>query len=186
MMPATAGCNPVGAASQISRSAPPSPLSMPPSSLSNWLQPKWLPCAAPTRALGADRGPGEDLAAARDAARFSDRWIGAVPNYTRGRAYRAARRRTRGMRPTGQRLRAPGRADDAGALDAVCAEVSTNDDGVSEDHESARQLLIQLEHRVCPTVPSQGTGPSAEEVATAIRAAPVVARAAAATLAGMV
>ncbi|WP_186782520.1 hypothetical protein [Streptomyces sp. CBG9] len=71
------------------------------------------------------------------------------------------------------------------ALDAVCADLSTHDAGVAEDHESTRRLLIQLKDRVCPTVPSQGTGPSAEEVATAIRADPEVARAAAAALAGM-
>ncbi|MBF4138208.1 hypothetical protein [Streptomyces albidoflavus] len=69
------------------------------------------------------------------------------------------------------------------ALDAVCTDLSTHDPEVTEDHTSTRRLLTELEDRVCPTIPSQSAGPSAEEVVTAIRANPAVARAAAAALA---
>ncbi|MEU6618970.1 hypothetical protein [Streptomyces parvus] len=69
------------------------------------------------------------------------------------------------------------------ALRAVCADLATNDAEVAQDYASTQALLARLENRVCRTVPAQGAGPSAEEVAAAIRADPAVARAAAAALA---
>ncbi|MFD4320503.1 hypothetical protein [Streptomyces sp. NPDC058548] len=68
------------------------------------------------------------------------------------------------------------------ALKAVCADFATHDEGVAEEYASAQTFLTELEERVCRTVPVQG-GPSAEEVAAAIRADPKVARAARAALA---
>lgn len=69
------------------------------------------------------------------------------------------------------------------ALNAVCADSATGDEEVAEDYASTQTFLTELEERVCRTVPVQGVGPSAEEVAAAIRANPDVARAAAAALA---
>ncbi|MFJ4710074.1 hypothetical protein ACIP6I_35315 [Streptomyces anulatus] len=61
------------------------------------------------------------------------------------------------------------------ALDAVSADVPEDDIDV-EEHASVKTLLIEMEQRVCRTVPAQGAGPSPEEVAAAIRADPEVAR----------
>ncbi|WP_431984152.1 hypothetical protein [Streptomyces qinglanensis] len=69
------------------------------------------------------------------------------------------------------------------ALEAVCADLATDDAEVAQDYDATQALLARLEDRVCHTVPAQAAGPSAEEVAAAIRADPVVARAAAAALA---
>ncbi|MGW3491916.1 hypothetical protein [Streptomyces sp. NPDC001054] len=74
------------------------------------------------------------------------------------------------------------------ALDALCADLATHapeaaeDPEITEEHAATRKLLVELEERVCATVPAQ-SGPSAEEVVAAIRSNPEVARAAAAALA---
>ncbi|MFD7868172.1 hypothetical protein [Streptomyces sp. NPDC059783] len=54
---------------------------------------------------------------------------------------------------------------------------------MAEDYAPALTLLTNLEKRVCRPVPVQCTGPSAEEVADAIRSNPEIARAAAEALA---
>ncbi|MFE9250736.1 hypothetical protein [Streptomyces sp. NPDC007088] len=69
------------------------------------------------------------------------------------------------------------------ALDAVCADLTSDDPEVAQEYTSAQALLTRLEDRACRTVPAQGAGLTADEVAAAIRADPEVARAAAAALA---
>ncbi|MFJ8158364.1 hypothetical protein [Streptomyces sp. NPDC094468] len=64
------------------------------------------------------------------------------------------------------------------ALDAVRADLATDDPELAQEYAAAKALLARLEDRVCRTVPAQGVGPSAEEVAAAIRADPAVVRAA--------
>ncbi|WP_406220832.1 hypothetical protein [Streptomyces decoyicus] len=70
------------------------------------------------------------------------------------------------------------------ALESVCADLAADQD-VEAVAEYALTLtfLSDLEDRVCRTVPAQGAGPTADEVAAAIRANPDIARAAAAALA---
>ncbi|MGW1819128.1 hypothetical protein ACWCQM_36895 [Streptomyces sp. NPDC002125] len=70
------------------------------------------------------------------------------------------------------------------ALEAVCADLAHDQDveAVTE-YTPTLTFLSELKERVCRTVPAQGAGPSAEEVAAAIRANPDIARAAAAALA---
>ncbi|MFD7861619.1 hypothetical protein [Streptomyces sp. NPDC059783] len=69
------------------------------------------------------------------------------------------------------------------ALTAVCAEAAHVDPAVAEDYTPALTLMADLEKRVCRPVPLQRTGPSAQEVAAAIRSNPEIARAAAEALA---
>ncbi|MEV7681480.1 hypothetical protein AB0O64_23445 [Streptomyces sp. NPDC088341] len=68
------------------------------------------------------------------------------------------------------------------ALETVCLDLNNPDEAVAE-YASTQELLSGLEKRVCCTVPAQGTGPTPDEVAAAIRANPDVARAAAVALA---
>lgn len=69
------------------------------------------------------------------------------------------------------------------ALNTLCADLCKRDAEAAEDYAPAQTLLSELEDRVCRTVPIQKNGPSAEEVAAAIRADPEVARAAVEALA---
>ncbi|MEU5138037.1 hypothetical protein [Streptomyces californicus] len=69
------------------------------------------------------------------------------------------------------------------ALSTVCADLAKEDAEVAEGYAPAQTLLSELEDRVCRTMPAQRTGPSAEEVAAAIRADPEIARAAVEALA---
>ncbi|MFD3315810.1 hypothetical protein [Streptomyces sp. NPDC058656] len=70
------------------------------------------------------------------------------------------------------------------ALQSVCADLAIYQD-VEEvaEYAAVLEFLSELEDRVCPTVPTQGAGLTADEVAEAIRADPDIARAAAAALA---
>ncbi|MFF2926650.1 hypothetical protein ACFVTP_30285 [Streptomyces celluloflavus] len=70
------------------------------------------------------------------------------------------------------------------ALESVCADLADDQDveAVTE-YTPTLTFLSELEERVCRTVPAQGAGPTAEEVAEAIRTNPDIARAAAAALA---
>lgn len=68
------------------------------------------------------------------------------------------------------------------ALGTVCLDLDNADDAVAE-YASVQERLSELEERVCRPVPAQGTGPTPDEVAAAIRANPEVARAAAVALA---
>ncbi|MET9658153.1 hypothetical protein [Streptomyces sp. NPDC006510] len=70
------------------------------------------------------------------------------------------------------------------ALETVCLDLNDADEAVAE-YASAQKLLSELEERVCHTVPAQGTGPTPDEVAAAIRANPDVARAALVALAAV-
>lgn len=69
------------------------------------------------------------------------------------------------------------------ALHAVFNDFAEGGSEAAEDYASTHRFLTELEERVCPTVPSQRTGPTPEEVAAAIRADPEVRRAAADALA---
>ncbi len=69
------------------------------------------------------------------------------------------------------------------ALESVCAVLVVGQDveAVTE-YTPTLEFLSELEERVCRTVPAQGAGPTADEVAAAIWANPDIARAAAAAL----
>jgi hypothetical protein len=70
------------------------------------------------------------------------------------------------------------------ALESVCADLAVDQDGEAvTEYTPTLTFLSELEERVCRTVPAQGAGPTAEEVAAAIRTNPDIARAAAAALA---
>ncbi|MEU1824207.1 hypothetical protein ABZ502_17490 [Streptomyces abikoensis] len=70
------------------------------------------------------------------------------------------------------------------ALESVCADLAADMDVEAVDeYAPTLQFLSDLEDHVCRTVPAQGAGPTADEVAAAIRANPVIARAAAEALA---
>lgn len=69
------------------------------------------------------------------------------------------------------------------ALDSVCADLAAgHDEEAATEYAPTLKFLSELEDRVCRTVPAQGAGPTADEVAAAIRANPDIARAAAAAL----
>ncbi|MFJ9239740.1 hypothetical protein ACIRJ3_32735 [Streptomyces anulatus] len=68
------------------------------------------------------------------------------------------------------------------ALETVCLDFNNPDEAIAE-YAPAQALLAELEARVCRTVPAQGTGPTPDEVAEAIRTNPEAARAAAVALA---
>jgi hypothetical protein len=72
------------------------------------------------------------------------------------------------------------------ATESVCALLADAQDmeAVAE-YTPTLTLLNELKKRVCHTVPSQGTKPTADEVVAAIRADPDIASAAAAALATM-
>ncbi|MFF3264922.1 hypothetical protein ACFYWO_37895 [Streptomyces sp. NPDC002932] len=69
------------------------------------------------------------------------------------------------------------------ALEAMCADLSDDQDAEAAEYAPTLTLLRELEERVCHPVPAQSASPTADEVAAAIRANPSIARAAAAALA---
>ncbi|WP_424892377.1 hypothetical protein [Streptomyces sp. XH2] len=70
------------------------------------------------------------------------------------------------------------------ALDWVCADLAANQDVEAVDqYVPTLTFLSDLEDHVCRTVPAQSAGLTADEVAAAIRANPLIARAAAEALA---
>lgn len=104
--------------------------------------------------------------------------------HTLGKAYAPTRKH-----PALARARCPQQLGTAlislrAALEAVCADLADDQDveAVTE-YAPTLTFLSELEERVCRTVPAQGAGPTAEEVAAAIRTNPDIARAAAAALA---
>ncbi|MFD3889983.1 hypothetical protein [Streptomyces microflavus] len=104
--------------------------------------------------------------------------------HTLGKAYAPTRKY-----PALARARCPQQLSTAlvslrAALEAMCADLAHDQDveAVTE-YTPTLTFLSELKERVCRTVPAQGAGPSAEEVAAAIRADPDIARAAAAALA---
>ncbi|QKZ20313.1 hypothetical protein [Streptomyces chartreusis] len=106
--------------------------------------------------------------------------------HTLGKAYTPTRKH-----PALARARCPQQLGTAlislkAALESVCAELAEDQDveAVTE-YTPTLTFLGELEARVCRTVPAQGAGPTADEVAAAIRANPDIARAAAATLSTM-
>ncbi|MFF8717056.1 hypothetical protein ACF07T_37335 [Streptomyces sp. NPDC015184] len=69
------------------------------------------------------------------------------------------------------------------ALETVSTDLHSHyDEEAAGEHSSILTLLSELEDRVCRIVPAQSSGPTADEVAAAIRANPHIARAAAAAL----
>ncbi|MEV0472531.1 hypothetical protein [Streptomyces prunicolor] len=68
------------------------------------------------------------------------------------------------------------------ALELVCADLAGDDEEAAAEFTPALEFLSELADRVCRTVPAQGAAPTADEVATGIRADPDIARAAAAAL----
>jgi hypothetical protein len=72
------------------------------------------------------------------------------------------------------------------ALELVCADLTADkDEEAVSEYTPTMTFLSELQDRVCRTIPAQGAGPTAAEVAAAIQADPDIARAAAAALAAM-
>lgn len=69
------------------------------------------------------------------------------------------------------------------ALESVCADLAdVQDVEAVTEYTPTLRFLSELEERVSRPVPAQDSGPTADEVAAAIRANPDIARAAAAAL----
>lgn len=104
--------------------------------------------------------------------------------HTLGKAYATTRKY-----PGLARARCPQQVGQAltslrATLESVCVGLAADQDveAVAE-YTTTLTFLSDLKERVCRIVPAQGTGPTADEVAAAIRANPDIARAAAAALA---
>jgi hypothetical protein len=106
--------------------------------------------------------------------------------HTLGKAYTPTRKH-----PALARARCPQQMETAltslrAAMELVCADLAVDKDVEAvEEYTPTMKFLSELQDRVCRTVPAQGAGPTADEVAAAIQANPDIARAAAVALAVM-
>ncbi|MEF3119501.1 hypothetical protein [Streptomyces chrestomyceticus] len=125
--------------------------------------------------LGTFAYPGETLYEAADCLQTVARILGQAYTPTRKHPGLARARCPQQMRTALASLRA--------AVDLLCADLAAgHDEEAATEYAGTLEFLSDLEDRVCRTVPAQGSGPTAEEVAAAIRADPDIARAAAAAL----
>ncbi|MBV7674277.1 hypothetical protein STHAL_33055 [Streptomyces halstedii] len=127
---------------------------------------------SPLNTLGS---PGDTLYEAASHIREVARTLGKAYTQTRKRPGLARARCPRQMRTVFASLRA--------ALDSVRAElVASHDEEAATECTPTLEFLCALEARVCRAVPTQGAGPTADEVVAAIQADPDIARAAASAL----